>query len=235
MENVIEDEAKEMFLAGDHVCRHTEGVFNSVFSDQFGEQTYIRYGKAKGGLVGLTLSQDQVACWVLAYHICNQMSLLMDQMFSSVEGKESKHKEEGEGRRKLDAKDREKLRTQVQAFGNPLESSANVIVNIANGCMADEKVNVADAVSIGQGMAAKFLTSLPGGFHDPVQSKVVTMNVMKKTVKIGDQTIYSMEKLYSHLLIISNKRSLPLQYVFGFELAPLPSSLFDEYGWMRKT
>ena len=76
---------------------------------------------------------------------------------------------------------------------------------------------------------------LPGGFHNPVQSNVVTMNVMKKSVKVGVQTIYSMEKFYGRLLIISNKRSLPLQYVFGFELAPLPSSLFDEFGWMRQS
>ena len=34
-------------LSGEHVCRHQEGTWNSVFSDQFGEQTYIRYGKAK--------------------------------------------------------------------------------------------------------------------------------------------------------------------------------------------
>ena len=59
----------QMFTNEDHVCRHRSGVWNSVFSDQFGEQTYIRYGKAKGGLVGITLNPDQVAGWVLSYHI----------------------------------------------------------------------------------------------------------------------------------------------------------------------
>ena len=29
------------------VCRHTDGSWNGVCS-QFGEQTYIRYGKGKG-------------------------------------------------------------------------------------------------------------------------------------------------------------------------------------------
>ena len=54
----LELEAEEYFLSGEHVCRPLEGIWNSVFSDQFGEQTYIRYGKAKGGLIGLTLSQE---------------------------------------------------------------------------------------------------------------------------------------------------------------------------------
>ena len=43
----LELDAEEYFLSGEHICRHQEGTWNSVFRDQFGEQTYIRYGKAK--------------------------------------------------------------------------------------------------------------------------------------------------------------------------------------------
>jgi len=76
------------------------GLWNAVFSNEFGEQTYIRYGKAKGGLVGLTLSSDQVAGWVLSYHICNMVSLSMDDMFETnydenAGTKMKRHKEEG--------------------------------------------------------------------------------------------------------------------------------------------
>ena len=41
----------------------------------------IRYGKAKGGLVGITLNPDQVAGWVVSYHICNTVALAMDDIF----------------------------------------------------------------------------------------------------------------------------------------------------------
>ena len=85
MRGALPAAARQMFLNGDHVCRHRSGVWNSVFSDQFGEQTYIRYGKAKGGLVGITLNPDQVAEWVLSYHICNTVSLAMDDMFDNEE------------------------------------------------------------------------------------------------------------------------------------------------------
>ena len=50
----LPDQIAEAFSRGEHVCRHKEGVLNSVFLDQFGEQTYIRYGMAKCGLVGET-------------------------------------------------------------------------------------------------------------------------------------------------------------------------------------
>ena len=74
MQGALPDAAKEMFMRGDHVCRHREGVWNAVC---------IGYRKAKGGLVGLTLSSDQVAGWVLSYHICNTVSLSMDDMFQT--------------------------------------------------------------------------------------------------------------------------------------------------------
>jgi len=51
------------------------------FPYQFGEQTYIRYGKSKGGLVGKTLSSEQTAVWVLSRHICNTLSLAVDSLY----------------------------------------------------------------------------------------------------------------------------------------------------------
>ena len=48
-------------LLREHVCRHRKGVWNTVFLDQFGEQCYIQYGNAKGGLVRKSLSDEQVA------------------------------------------------------------------------------------------------------------------------------------------------------------------------------
>ena len=60
-------DAQNIFLTEEHVCHHKNGTCNAVFSDQFGEQTYIRYGKTKGGLMGFTLLSEQVAGWVFSY------------------------------------------------------------------------------------------------------------------------------------------------------------------------
>ena len=111
-------DAEEKLLDCNHVCRHKEGFWNGVSGDQFGEQTYIRYGKSKGGLVGISLSEDQVASWVLYYPICNFVSLTKDTMFDDSsesdeetcqEAVNAVHKEEGVSRMKLDAEDREKI------------------------------------------------------------------------------------------------------------------------------
>ncbi len=68
--SLIEDIPKEAeipLFEGAHVARHGDGRWNGVSCDQFGEQTYICVGKSKGGLVGISLSAEQVSGWVLSY------------------------------------------------------------------------------------------------------------------------------------------------------------------------
>ena len=61
-----------------HVCRHKDGSWNGVSSDQFGEQTYIRCGKGKGDLIG---NQEQVTGWLFAYPVCSTVSVATDTAF----------------------------------------------------------------------------------------------------------------------------------------------------------
>ena len=62
------------------------------------------------------------------------------------------------------------------------------------------------------------------------------METMKKGVRVGEKpVVYDMEKLYGHLLVLGQKRDMDLEEVFKYELSPVPSALFDEYGQMRKT
>jgi len=60
------------------------------------------------------------------------------------------------------------------------------------------------------------------------------MEVMKKRVKVGHDKVYDMEMLYARLLTVLQSRHVDLSELFKYELSPVPSSLFDEYGDMRK-
>ncbi len=61
------------------------------------------------------------------------------------------------------------------------------------------------------------------------------METMKKSVKVCDSLVYDMEKLNGRLLVISQKRDITLENMLTYELAHLPSSLFDDYGGCRKS
>ena len=187
--------ARQMFMNGDHVCRNRSGVWNSVFSDQFGEQTYIRYGKAKGRLVGITLNPDQVAGWVLSYHICNTVSLAMGDMFDNEEdgemrGPHVKHREEGLRRRRLDADDRAKIKEELKQHTNPFEVAATSPINIMNGHIGGSNMSVQDAAELGIDMFRSFYNDMPSGFYVSIGKGVTTMETAKKGVKVGGGTVF---------------------------------------------
>ena len=198
MSSSIPDHMLSAFLRGEHVCRHRDGFWNSVFLDQFGEQTYIPYGKSKGGLVVKSLYSEQVTEWILSHHLCNTLSLLPNSAFEEPgeekEGKTSGHKEESENRRKLDAADRNKNIEELKNHSNPLTADPDErLANIISGRIAPEDVNVDNALAIGSAMSCKFMAHLPSGFHSPIKKEVVTMETMKKKVNIGDASTYDME------------------------------------------
>ena len=60
------------------------------------------------------------------------------------------------------------------------------------------------------------------------------MESMKKGLTVGDSTVYDMEKIYGRLLVLSESRDITLETTMSYELAPLPSAIFDEYGDLRK-
>ncbi len=90
----------------------------------FGEQTYLRYGTSKYGLVGQVPSSDQVSEWILAHDRCNTLSLRMDNAYEEPTKdhnlKNSSRKEEAGSRRRLDAEDRNKIKQELQKYTNPI-------------------------------------------------------------------------------------------------------------------
>ena len=77
--------------------------------------------------------------------------------------------------------------------------------NIVNGQVVSEtKVNVHDAVEIGQDTKTSFASSLPGGFHHPIKKTVETMQVLKRSVKIKGENCLGL----GHIFRTSLARSL---------------------------
>ena len=61
------------FLHGPHVMRHIHGIWNGLWSDQFIESTFMRYGHSTGGIIGITLKPDALKIWALSRHFCCKM------------------------------------------------------------------------------------------------------------------------------------------------------------------
>ena len=74
-----------------------------------------------------------------------------------------KHKEEGLNRRKLDAADRNLILHEFKKHINPLVDPSLELINIVNRKVADDSINIADTVNIGEEMTRNFVYSLPEG------------------------------------------------------------------------
>ena len=84
--------------------------------------------------------------------------------------------EEGTTRRELDRDDRLRILTELRKHPHPLTHQSESLYNIVNGQVVSEtKVNVQDAMEIGQDTRTSFASSLPGGFHHPIKKTVETM------------------------------------------------------------
>ena len=119
--------------------------------------------------------------------------------------------EEGSEIRELDREYGFRILTELRMHPHPLTHQSDLLYNIVNGKVVSEtKVNVQDAVEIGQDTRTSFASSLHGGFQHPIKKTVETMQVLKRGVKINVKTVYDLETVF------------------------VPPSLNDQYGYIRK-
>ena len=95
-------------------------------------------------------------------------------------------------------------------------------------------MNVQDALAIGMKQSEQFSASLSSDFHKPLQRRIKTMEVLKKSVTVEGKAIYDLETLFSLLLVVGQQRNIELADILQFELSPVPPALVDEYGCLRK-
>ena len=133
MSVLLPAEAKDDFLSGAFVCRHTAGSWNAVSADQFGEQTAIKIGK--GGVKGITLSSTQVAEWIESFTISAYVSDTLDH--------------------------RQRISTELgRTCFHPIDTDSDVLYNVHNEQVAPTMVNVSYSLAFGGTMATAFRNSL---------------------------------------------------------------------------
>ncbi|KAJ4947494.1 hypothetical protein JOQ06_009529 [Pogonophryne albipinna] len=93
------------FLQGQHVTRHICRIWNGLWSDQFIESTFMRYGHSAGGIIGITLKPEALKIWVLSRHIgCKSESDMkdMEEEETNTTKVHLYHKEEAKSRVRAD-------------------------------------------------------------------------------------------------------------------------------------
>ena len=226
------------FLNGNHVMRHMEGLWNGISSDMFIESTFMRYGHGRAGIVGVTLKPETLKTWALSRHVCSQLMVELAEMRGDGDDDrfQKTHKEESFARMKSDKKDRQGIRKKIATCIHPLDPDVHPeqLVNVASGSLAPPSVNVDKAISIAEKQVAEFERLLPQGYWNTIEKRVTTMAVMRKGVKVGPDVIYDTELIFSCVMgLQGTSRNVDFKDVLSYELAPIPTALFDDSGEMR--
>ena len=228
---------ERLFLNGQHVTRHIQGIWNGLWSDQFIESTFMRYGHSVGGIIGITLKSNALKIWALSRHICCKIESDMGEMEEQETGAtrvQLYHKEETKARIQAEAKDRAVLRRKLDYCIDPMDSKEHPegsIVNIVSGKLAPASVNLENAVMIGETMLEDYEKTWPEGFNSTISKKVETMAASCKFVKIGDSKVYDLNAIYSRVIaLLSSDRDVDVNDVFSYELVPVPTAMFMKDG-----
>lgn len=196
----------------------------------------MRYGHSTGGIIGITLKPEALKIWALSRHICCKIESDMKEMEEETDTTKVQlyHKEESKRRVMADNKDRAGLRQKLDTCLHPLEPyehPADSIVNITTGKIAPAPVNVDSAIQIGETMLQDFEKTWPEGFYGTISKKVKTMAMTTKSIQVGDTRMYDLNVIYSRVIaLFSSDRSVDVEDVLAYELAPVPTSMFTEEG-----
>ena len=155
----------------------------------------------------MTLSPELVTEWIDSFPISVYISDAMESMYSQADqlpkdSSQTKHKEEGNKRRKLDFDDRETISSELAKHSHLLTNPCEVLYNIVNGQVAPTDVNVDYAVDIGQTMAGSFRNALPNGFQGKISNQVKTMEQLKRGINVNGKTIFDLEAIFIRLLVV---------------------------------
>ena len=103
-------------------------------------------------------------------------------------------------------------------------------MNIASGRVTIPAVNVHDAVSIGETMLASFEKDLPSGFYNTISKKVTNMAAVDTSQQV-DAKAYDLNSIFARVIaLLASDRDVDIKDVLSYELAPVPTSMFNKDG-----
>ena len=157
------------------------------------------------------------------------------------------HKEAASRRVKRDEEDVKKMMGCFSSglMTNPFTHDLDALINIATGVLLPDDVaqNLVHSTEKGREQMAAFvekrINSNAVGLWEPIPNlKIKTFSSANKKIRVKSSeklvTVNADRDLFGRLLIVSNTRQICLKDVLSFELSPVPYSLANADGSLRK-
>ena len=132
--------------------------------------------------------------------------------------------------------DRKLVKRKLQECIDPMypEGTPPEVVNIAIGQIAQDNVNVDKAVKLGSKQMKEFRNGWSKKFNDKLSCVVKTQVEFRKYIKVGDTKVFNTELVYTRVIgIQASSREIDIKQLLSFELSPVPTAMFSEFGEMK--
>ena len=114
-----------------------------------------------------------------------------------------KEKEERTKRRTINA---DLILCEIDSHDNPLAlPRVYPLQNVVNGRTANKNVYSHNCLEIGTKLVKSFICSLPQGLYVSIKTKLVSLEVLKNGVKLGELTAYDMDSSFNCTILIGQK------------------------------
>ena len=193
------------------------------------------------------MNQSALKTWAYSLHMCSKLAKAIEDMSDFDKGDKMIHKEEMPYRINGDKEDRKKLKEKIEYsinvfqmdddddYDDDAKNQNQDLINIVTGKIASKSVNVDSSIAIGERQACEFEASWPDGFYEPISKKIVVMSDGSNHITANQKPVFDTALIYSRILCLQTVRNVDLPDVFKYELAPVPTSLFEDNGDMRIT
>lgn len=235
------------FAAGDHSISRSGQPFSQVSADMALEQSINADSKSRGGVIGISQSSAALERWFLTIHERASITSALKTMYGLQGGDQASHKEAAPRRVKRDEEDVQKMMGCFSSglMTDPFTHDSDALLNIATGVVLPEDVAQTLLRSTEKGrqqmsdFIEKRINSNSVGFWEPIpKMNIKTFSSANKKIHAKSNntlvTVNADRDLFGRLLIVSNTRQICLKDVLSFELSPVPYSLANADGSLRK-
>ena len=226
-----------------------DNPFGRIPVDQTIEETINKDTQTAGGTKGFSLKAGTISRYYLTAEYRSSFLRYLRQMLS-LDDSGISHGDLTQPRIQKDEADVEAIMDMLEtSWVNPFSTDKLDIMSLSTAATAPDKVvhDLLNAYAIGEQKYVKFkeerLEASPPTvkFHDRIPKQnlktLSDVNKKKKTVRVsGKEVILRADKnLFGNMLIIAQGRQLNMQEVLAHPLGPIPWTLANPDGSLRKT
>ncbi|KAK3931373.1 Glycerophosphodiester phosphodiesterase [Frankliniella fusca] len=217
--------------------RKNERLWSGNFSDQTIEMDLMRPMKSIGGITmhmhGRGITESTLAVWVGSMPYCSEIVQALEVFCGIARATSEQHADLRDSTISRDAEHLDIFTNWLESH-SPFDQPSDKLVSLSSGLIANNSINCDRAYEIGCEAMEKHVGKPFSEVTFHRKDKALPISAMGRSVVIRDTAVQVNPTQLFHRIIVALKDPSALEGHFAYELAPFPTSLFDENG-MRKT